>query len=59
MEEIIVPTEIVKDLSSVARERRIAEATIISTKGDVESAKLMKESADLLDTKAAMQIRYL
>jgi len=32
---------------------------VISAKADVESAKLLREAADILDTKAAMQIRYL
>lgn len=32
---------------------------IIDNQADVKSAALMKETAELLDTKAAMQIRYL
>jgi len=32
---------------------------LISAKADVESAKLMREAADILDSKTAMQIRYL
>jgi hypothetical protein len=32
---------------------------VISAKADVESAKLMREAADILDSKAAMQIRFL
>jgi len=32
---------------------------VISAKADVESAKLMREAADILSSKAAMQIRYL
>ena len=59
MEQIIIPPDIEKDLTSAARQRRISEANIINSKADVESAALMKESAELLDTKAAMQIRYL
>lgn len=31
---------------------------IISTKADVESAKLQREAAELLDKKSALQIRY-
>ena len=46
-------------LSAAARERRKAERKIISAKADVEAAKLMREAADVLDNKAAMQIRYL
>ena len=43
----------------MAKQKRLAEATIISAKADVEAAKMMKEASDLLDSKAAMQIRYL
>ncbi len=32
---------------------------VISAKADVESAKLMREAADILDSRTAMQIRYL
>lgn len=39
--------------------KRMAQAKVISAKADVESAKLMKEAAAFLDSKAAMQIRYL
>ena len=46
-------------LSSAARQRRTSEAIIINSKADVESASLLKEAAELLDTKAAMQIRFL
>jgi len=46
-------------LSSAAKERRLAESKILSAKADVESAKLMRQAADELNSKAAMQIRYL
>lgn len=42
-----------------AKETRAAQAKVISAQGDVQSAKLMREAANLLDSKAAMQIRYL
>jgi len=32
---------------------------LITAKADVESAKLMREAAEYLDNKAAMQVRYL
>ena len=59
LEDIAIPPQTLQDLSSAARQRRIGEASIINSKADVESASLLKEAADLLDTKAAMQIRYL
>lgn len=59
IKDILLSSEMQYSLSSAAKERRIAESKIISAKADVESAKLMKEAADILDNKAAMQIRYL
>lgn len=59
IEDIAVPPETMQALSSAARQKRTSEANIINSKADVESASLLKEAADLLDTKAAMQIRYL
>jgi hypothetical protein len=59
IDEIIIPPQIERDLTSAARQKRLSEATIINSKADVESASLMQESAQLLNTKAAMQIRYL
>jgi erythrocyte band 7 integral membrane protein len=59
IDEIIIPTQIERDLTSAARQKRLSEATIINSKADVESADLMRQSAELMSTKAAMQIRYL
>jgi len=59
IKDILLSTDLQFSLSSAAKERRIAESKIISAKADVEAAKLMKEAADILDNKAAMQIRYL
>lgn len=59
MENIKIPSDIEKDLNALAREKRLAEAMLIENKADVSSASLMKQTAELLDTKAAMQIRYL
>ena len=55
----MIPYQTERDLTSAARQKRLSEATIISNKADVESAALMQESAKLLDSKVAMQIRYL
>lgn len=59
IKDILLSSDLQFALSSAAKERRIAESKIISAKADVEAAKLMKEAADILDNKAAMQIRYL
>lgn len=59
IDELIIPYQTEKDLTSAARQKRLSQAAIINNKADVESAALMKESAELLDSKVAMQIRYL
>lgn len=59
IKDIQLSKELQDSLSSAAKERRLAESKIISARADVESAKLMRLAADELNTKAAMQIRYL
>ena len=43
MEDLVIPKSTLDDLSSAAKQRRISEATIINSKGDTESASLLKE----------------
>lgn len=59
MTDIQLNQELQDTLASAAKEKRLAESKIISAKADVQSAKLQREAADILDSKAAMQIRYL
>lgn len=59
IKDIQLNKELQETLSSAAKERRLAEGKIISAKADVDSAKLMRQAADLLNSKAAMQMRYL
>jgi len=59
LQEIIFSKDLQKSLSSAASAKRIAEGKIISAQADVDSAKLMREAAEQLNTRAAMQIRYL
>src|ERR1041384_4708607 len=42
-----------------AQSKRIGESKIIAAKAEVESAKLMRQAADILSSAPAMQIRYL
>ena len=51
--------ELQESLSSAAKQKRIGEAKVITAQAEVESAKLMREASDILNTPAAMQIRYL
>ena len=59
IKDLVINAQLSEALSSAAKEKKLAEAKIISAKSDVESAKMMREAADLLNTQAAMQIRYL
>lgn len=56
---MILSQDMQSDIATAAKNKRIAQAKIISAKADVESAKMMREAADFLDNKAAMQIRFL
>ncbi|RKP04458.1 hypothetical protein THASP1DRAFT_35499 [Thamnocephalis sphaerospora] len=51
--------ELQQSLSSAATQKRIGESKVIAAKAEVDSAKLMREAAAILNTPAAMQIRYL
>ena len=46
--------DIANEMAAVAKQKRIGESKVISAKADVESAKLLREAADILDSKAAM-----
>lgn len=56
---MILSPDVQKNLQSAAIQKRMSEATIISAKADVESAKLLKETSEILNSGSAMQIRYL
>ncbi len=43
-----------EDLSVAAKAKRYGECKLISSKADVEAAKLLRDAADLLNTRAAM-----
>ncbi|KAF9347551.1 hypothetical protein BGX34_003027 [Mortierella sp. NVP85] len=48
-----------ESLSSAAQAKRLAESKVIQAQSEVDSAKLMRQAAEYLNTPAAMQIRYL
>ena len=47
------------NLGVVAKTNRTAQAQIISASADLECAKLYREASDILDIRAAVQIRFL
>lgn len=59
MKDIVLNRELQDTLAAVAKEKRLAESKILNATAEVESAKLMRQTADILSGKAAMQIRYL
>ncbi|KAI0900645.1 stomatin-like protein [Annulohypoxylon nitens] len=59
IKDIVFSQELQQSLSMAAQSKRIGESKIIAAKAEVESAKLMRQAADILSSAPAMQIRYL
>eukprot|EP00825_Cyclidium_porcatum_P051584 TRINITY_DN9543_c0_g1_i1.p1 TRINITY_DN9543_c0_g1~~TRINITY_DN9543_c0_g1_i1.p1 ORF type:complete len:376 (+),score=58.85 TRINITY_DN9543_c0_g1_i1:140-1267(+) len=59
IKDIQMSKELQDTLAVAAREKRLAEAKILSAKADVQTARLFREAADILNSKSAIQIRYL
>ncbi|ODV87306.1 hypothetical protein CANARDRAFT_174375 [[Candida] arabinofermentans NRRL YB-2248] len=59
IKDLNLPQTVSNSLSMAAEAKRIGESKIIQARAEVESAKLMRKAADILASKAAMQIRYL
>lgn len=59
IKDIIFSAEVSASLSSAAQQKRIGESKVIAARAEVDSAKLMRQAADILASPAAMQIRQL
>jgi regulator of protease activity HflC (stomatin/prohibitin superfamily) len=59
IKDIIFSTEVAHSLSSAAQQKRIGESKVIAARAEVDSARLMRQAADILASPAAMQIRQL
>ncbi|KAJ3058667.1 hypothetical protein HDU99_006702, partial [Rhizoclosmatium hyalinum] len=59
IKDIKFTPDLQESLAAAAKQQRIGESKIITARAEVESAKLMREASDILNTQAAMQIRYL
>jgi erythrocyte band 7 integral membrane protein len=59
LKDMVLSNYLSENLSKVSKTKRLVESKIISAKADLESAKLYREAADILDIDAAMQIRFL
>ncbi|GJJ07032.1 hypothetical protein Clacol_001230 [Clathrus columnatus] len=59
IKDIIFSPEVAQSLSSAAQQKRIGESKVIAARAEVDSARLMRQAADILASPAAMQIRQL
>ncbi|KAG6854441.1 hypothetical protein C0991_006520 [Blastosporella zonata] len=59
IKDIIFSPEVAASLSSAAQQKRIGESKVIAARAEVDSARLMRQAADILASPAAMQIRQL
>ncbi|KAJ5612293.1 hypothetical protein N7510_005487 [Penicillium lagena] len=59
IKDIIFSDDLQDSLSMAAQAKRIGESKVIAARAEVESAKLMRQAADILSSAPAMQIRYL
>jgi erythrocyte band 7 integral membrane protein len=58
IKDIIFSAEVSASLSSATQQKRIGESKVIAARAEVDSARLMRQAADILAS-AAMQIRQL
>ena len=56
---MILGPEVLTNMSAAATQKRLGESKVIAAQAEVNAAKLMREAADILNSPAAMQIRYL
>jgi len=59
IKDVHLPRDTEGALSAAAVAERTASAKIISARADVQAAELMRQASDVLNTPAAMQIRFL
>lgn len=59
IKDILFSKELQESLSSAAKQRRIGESKVIAAQAEVDAARLMRQAADILASKSAMQIRAL
>ncbi|KAJ7715020.1 hypothetical protein DFH07DRAFT_368968 [Mycena maculata] len=59
IKDIIFSAEVSASLSSAAQQKRLGESKVIAARAEVDSARLMRQAADILASPAAMQIRQL
>ncbi|KAJ3275345.1 hypothetical protein HDV01_000637 [Terramyces sp. JEL0728] len=59
IKDVILGPELLASMSAAASQRRIGDSKIIAAQAEVNAAKLMRQASDILNSPAAMQIRFL
>ncbi|KAJ3260625.1 hypothetical protein HK103_000235 [Boothiomyces macroporosus] len=59
IKDVILGPELLQSMSAAASQRRIGDSKIIAAQAEVNAAKLMRQASDILNSPAAMQIRFL
>jgi regulator of protease activity HflC (stomatin/prohibitin superfamily) len=59
LKDLKFSNELQETLAAAAKQQRLGESRVISANAEVKAARLMREASDILNTPAAMQIRYL
>jgi regulator of protease activity HflC (stomatin/prohibitin superfamily) len=59
IKDILFSNDLQDALSVAAQSKRIGESKVVAARAEVDSAKLMRQAADILSSAPAMQIRYL
>ncbi|KAJ3312230.1 hypothetical protein HDV04_001295 [Boothiomyces sp. JEL0838] len=59
LKDVILGRDILQNIASAATQKRIGESKVIAAEAEVGAAKLFREAADILNSSAAMQIRFL
>ncbi|KAJ3181077.1 hypothetical protein HDU85_003782 [Gaertneriomyces sp. JEL0708] len=59
IKDLRLSQELQETLASAAKQKRVGQSKIITAQAEVEAARLMREASDILNTPAAIQIRYL
>ncbi|ORZ29847.1 hypothetical protein BCR44DRAFT_1407050 [Catenaria anguillulae PL171] len=59
IKDLRLPAELMDSLSAAAKQRRLGESKVIAAEAEVQAAQLMRKASDVLNSSAALQVRYL
>jgi regulator of protease activity HflC (stomatin/prohibitin superfamily) len=58
IKDLQLSPELLESLSAAAKQRRLGESKIIAAEAEVQSAQMMRKASDILNSQAAIQIRF-